>query len=488
MSIRVRLLLSYMVMLLVPLLLLGISVIIVIVSLIGDIKGLYKIDFSQGNPIAAVMNEQEAVFADIKLATTNDPDSLKNPLKAQLWEERLKNVNMGMVVRRNKEVVYSSPSIEESEISQSLIEWESSPHRDEMIKKHNFEKAERFFVTNNYDFQFTDQSQGSVFLVMDASPLANFARKYSSMLLLSLIVILVLTNGGLTYLVSRSIIRPLRKLKVAAEQIKEGNLDYVVQVESKDEIGELSLAFEEMRRRLKDSIGLQIQYEENRKELISHISHDLKTPVTSIKGYVEGIMDGVADTPDKMDKYIKTIYAKATDMDRLIDELFLFSKLDMHKLPFQFEKVNLVAFLQDCVDELQFDLNEKGISLALESSVTAAYAKADREKLKRVLSNVVENAVKYMNKPVGNIRIKLKEEHNWVYVQIEDNGQGIPQEALPHIFERFYRADLSRNSETGGSGLGLSIAKQIIEAHGGEIRATSVMDVGTTILFSLQKV
>jgi signal transduction histidine kinase len=298
----------------------------------------------------------------------------------------------------------------------------------------------------------------------------------------------VVTNGLLTYFVSRSIVRPLKALKRAAEQIKDGNLDYVVKSNSTDEIGELFVAFEQMRGKLKHSIDLQLQYEENRKELISNISHDLKTPVTSIKGYVEGILDGVADTPDKLDKYVKTIYAKATDMDRLIDELFLFSKLDLHNVPFHFEKVDLSRFLEDCTEELQFDLNEKGISLTFNlPKDTAFQVVADREKLKRVVLNLLENAVKYMDQPQGHIIIRLLEQEDLVLVQIKDNGQGIPEDALPYIFERFYRADPSRNSNTGGSGLGLAIVKQIIEGHGGEIRATSEIGVGTSIFFTLKK-
>ncbi len=142
------------------------------------------------------------------------------------------------------------------------------------------------------------------------------------LLFFSLLVILVVTNSVLTYLVSRSIIRPLNRLKKAAEEIKEGNLDFSVESASRDEIGQLSNAFEEMRHQLKVSIERQLRFEENRKELISNISHDLKTPITAIKGYVEGIQDGVADTPDKMDKYVRTIYAKADSMDHMIDELF----------------------------------------------------------------------------------------------------------------------------------------------------------------------
>lgn len=486
MSIRVRLLLSYLAMLFIPLFLLCVGIVLVIVGFFGDLRGLYHFDFRQQNPLTTFIQQQEEVFTEIKQLASHDPDSLVRDV-SQLadWNQRLNEINMGMVIEKNDKVVYSSPSINQSAFLEAVKSMGKRTSGESQLTR-NF--IEQFFVSSHYEFKYADQSKGSVFIVTDVNPLGKFAGKYLSILVISLLIILVITNGLLTYFVSRSIVRPLKALKRAAEQIKEGNLDYVVKSSSRDEIGELFAAFEQMRGKLKHSVSLQLQYEENRKELISNISHDLKTPVTSIKGYVEGILDGVADTPDKLDKYIKTIYAKATDMDRLIDELFLFSKLDLHNLPFHFEKVDLVRFLQDCTEELQFDLNEKGISLSLDLPKDAAYqVVVDREKLKRVVQNVLENAVKYMDQPQGLITIRLMEQAEWVLVQIQDNGQGIPEEALPFIFDRFYRADPSRNSNTGGSGLGLAIVKQIIEGHGGEIRAASEMGIGTSIFFTIKK-
>jgi signal transduction histidine kinase len=340
-----------------------------------------------------------------------------------------------------------------------------------------------------HDFNFSDGSRGSAFIVTDTNMIVEFVRNFSSLFFIALFIILVVTNGLLTYFVSRSIIRPLRSLKRAADEIKEGNLDFEIKPESHDEIGELSVSFEQMRRKLKESVELQLQYEENRKELISNISHDLKTPVTAIKGYVEGIIDGVSNSPDKLDKYVKTIYAKAVQMDRLIDELFLFSKLDLKKLPFHFEEVELGSFLRDCYEELHMDMEEKGVSFLLETPGTdfTAWVIADRDKLKRVLTNIIENALKYMDKAQGIIRLRMHDTGDRVVVEVEDNGQGISAEALPHIFDRFYRADPSRNAATGGSGLGLAIVKQIIEEHCGLIWAKSEPGVGTSIYFALKK-
>ncbi len=483
MSIRIRLLLSYIAMLLVPLILLTLAVVFVLVSLIGDIKGLYKIDIREGNPFTTIIQKQKEILDDIRQQATKNPESLTDPDFLQIWNPQLQDINMGMVVQKNDDIIYASPNISGSDYVKGI-----SAHYSERIEGEQAKFAVPFFLSDKYQFKFSDHSNGSVFFITNASPFGKFAGKYLYTLIATLLIILVVTNGLLTYFVSRSIVRPLKALQKATEQIKEGNLDYAVISESKDEIGDLSRSFEEMRGRLKHSVLVQLQYEENRKELISNISHDLKTPITNIKGYVEGIMDGVADTPEKLDKYVKTIYAKATDMDRLIDELFLFSKLDLHNVPFHFEHTDIYSFLQDCVEEVQFDLNKQHISLELLPTVsTPMYTAIDREKLKRVLLNILENSAKYMDKSEGFITIRLIEQADWVLIQVEDNGQGVTEDALSSIFERFYRTEQSRNTATGGSGLGLAIAKQIIEGHGGEIRATSQLGEGTSIYFTLKK-
>ncbi|UJF34180.1 sensor histidine kinase [Paenibacillus hexagrammi] len=481
MSIRLRLVLSYVAMLLVPLVLSGLAVILIVISTLGSIKNLFDVDFSQGNPIKRVVTEEADIFADIKAKTENQPDQLLDAAYIQGLDTRLHKINMGLIIRREKELTYLSPNLKEGEKTDAarLPGFGSSSGGFQ----HN---QNSLWITRQQDFLFSDKSKGSVFIFLDGSLLQKYLHRSSSALIFVFIGILVVTNGVLTYLVSRSIIRPLKALKQAAVHIKEGNLDFEVTAHSDDELGQLSIAFEEMRRRLKQSVEMQLQYEENRKELISNISHDLKTPVTAIKGYVEGIMDGVTNSPDKLDRYLKTIYNKASDMDRLIDELFLFSKLDLGKVPFQFEEVDAGRYVQDCAQELQVDMEKKGIRFVLqELPASSCYITADREKLKRVLLNVIENAVKYSGEADSVIRMGMKDIDGKAVIQIEDNGQGIPEEALPHIFERFYRADPSRNSSTGGSGLGLAIAKQIIEEHGGMIWASSHVGIGTTVYIAL---
>jgi len=189
-----------------------------------------------------------------------------------------------------------------------------------------------------------------------------------------------------------------------------------------------------------------------------------------------------------MDKYINTIYTKAGDVDKLIDELFLYSKLDLHRFPFSFTKVNIYQYIDDCIEELYFPLLKKNITINHNYIYSKPlYVIADVQQLKRVFINIIENAAKYMDKENGKINIIIKQDENCVIIQVSDNGQGIPSEALPHIFDRFYRADPARNISTGGSGLGLSIAKKIIEEHGGVISANSIEGEGTNMVFTLKK-
>lgn len=301
-------------------------------------------------------------------------------------------------------------------------------------------------------------------------------------------IILIFTGVSVGLWIYRSVAAPLVKLRKATQNIKEGNLDFVLDVEGTDEFSELCRDFEEMRRRLKESAEEKIAMDKENKELISNISHDLKTPITAVKGYVEGIMDGVADTPEKMDRYIKTVYNKANDMNVLINELSLYSKIDSNIIPYNFEKININSYFKDCVDEIGADLEQRGMMFSYRNYCAAnVMVTADPEQLKRVINNIINNACKYNNKAKGKVGITLTEYDRKVQVAIKDNGIGISKEDLPHIFRRTYRADMSRNS-AGGSGLGLSICKKIIEEHGGEIWAESKLRAGTTIFFTLNKV
>lgn len=310
--------------------------------------------------------------------------------------------------------------------------------------------------------------------------------------LISVIIILVICMLVVRRYVYKEIVRPISELNVAMKKIAEGNLDYRMENKYDSEMGEVFNNYEEMRLKLKESTTEMMENEEHNRELVSNISHDLKTPITSIKGYVEGIMDGVADTPEKMDRYIKTIYNKANDMDRLINELTIYSKIDNNRILYNFQRINVSEYFEDCVDEVGLDLESKNIKLNFDNLIPDdTIVIADPEQMKRVINNIIGNSIKYMDKDLtkeqGMIEIRLLDDIDSIRIEIEDNGRGIAARDLGRIFERFYRTDASRNSSRGGSGIGLSIVKKIIEDHGGYIWATSKEGEGTCMHFVLRK-
>ena len=305
------------------------------------------------------------------------------------------------------------------------------------------------------------------------------------------LVILIFTSVSVGLWIYRSVATPLVKLRKATQNIKDGHLDFVLDVEGADEFAELCRDFEEMRRRLKESAEEKLVLDKENKELISNISHDLKTPITAVKGYVEGIMDGVADTPEKMDRYVRTIYNKTVEMDHLINELTFYSKIDTNRIPYTFSKLNVEDYFSDCAEEVGLELETRGIQLCYANYVDSdVQVIADGEQIRRVIHNIISNAIKYMDKGKGMkgiIQIRVKDVGDFVQVEIEDNGKGIAAKDLPYIFDRFYRTDVSRNSAKGGSGIGLSIVRKILEDHGGKVWATSREDIGTIMYFVLRK-
>lgn len=493
MSIKVRLLLSYIAMLIIPLILSLITGIFIINMNLHHLYGMKEIR-SIMDPERSFIQQGSEVFSAIKDTAASQPEKFKDTAYLQELDHKLVLLNTSIVVRENQRIIYSSSLFDGTNILQVLPEAgpvdgvnygdrnEKGDYRAPIILD------DKIYLTRQVDFNFPSHEVGSVFMLTDVSQLGQLTRNIFIPLGIAILLILILTNGILTFLVSRSIVKPLEDLKQAAEQIREGNLDFQINPRGRDEIAKLADAFEEMRYRLKESVEQQMQYEKNRKELISSISHDLKTPITAIKGYVEGIMDGIPGSQERLDQYIKTIYIKSIDLDHLIDELFLFSKLDLKKVPFNYEKVEILAYLQDCIEELQFDMEKNQITLNFFADTSKqVLVVADREQLKRAIFNIFQNAIKYMDKEQGKIDLSLQTGEKDVTIKVTDNGQGISPDTLPFIFEQFYRVEPSRSEATGGSGLGLAIAKRIVEEQGGRIWVESDEGKGTSLYFTLRR-
>ena len=322
---------------------------------------------------------------------------------------------------------------------------------------------------------------------VDLTHISPSMQSFIAVLLLWMLIILVITAFVLSLWIYSAITSPIYKLSKATRNIRDGNLDFTIKPEGVKEIRELCEDFEEMRQRLKTASEESTRFETDNRELISNISHDLKTPITAVKGYVEGIMDGVADTPEKMDKYIRTIYNKANEMDHLINELTFYSKIDTNRIPYAFNKVPVDAFFGDAAEEIQLELDQKKVQFSYNCEVTpGTEVIADVEQIRRVINNIISNSLKYMDKPEKRVALRVTETGDDVVAAIEDNGKGIGQKDIEHIFDRFYRTDSSRSSSQGGSGIGLSIVRKIVEDHGGHVWATSREGEGTTMFFALR--
>jgi histidine kinase len=479
MSIKLRLLMSNIAMIIVPILLFFVASVILMVVFLGDIREMAYF-LPESHNYHKTVQQDSVLFFKLKEKSVMDPNELLNKDYLSSLDTELKDIKSSLVIRDDNQIFYSSLDV-------NNVKAKDLPPFGETSSIRNLEQiGTETFAIKQHDFYLKDGSKISLFLMRDASPWNKFVKTFFPILFGLCLLILVVTNGLLTYFMSKSIVKPINRLKKAARSIKNGNLEHSITAVRKDEIGLLTEDFEEMRLQLKELFEIQKQYEENRKELIAHISHDLKTPITSIKGYIEGIRDGVADTPEKRARYIQTIYTKAVDMDHLIDELFLFSKLDLGKVPFHFEIVDMKNYLEDFLEELSFDLTKMNVAIDYNFNSMGNYlVKADREKFKRVLSNIINNSLKYMDKEQKKLNITLSSIGKTIEINITDNGPGIPAESLPLIFNQFYRAEQSRNKLTGGSGLGLSIARMIVEEHSGSIQVESKLNAGTKISITL---
>lgn len=443
------------------------------------IEGNYTV---VSEPMESLGKSTEATYSELLTVVHTNPATVEDIGYLSQINESIEEKASYLLVRKDNSIYYTGNEEAAKQIYDRLPPYGAmNPDKRAGILFNDLKK-----YVWQIDFEFSDGSDGSIFIITRINTIIS--RKLIVDMFLAITLILVFTSIMLTQWIHKGVFVPINKLNIAMKKIKDGNFDYRLQTESKGEIGELYRNYEDMRLRLKESTEEKLHQEKQNRELISNISHDLKTPITAIKGYVEGIMDGVADTPEKMDKYIKTVYNKANDMDRLINELTIYSKIDNNRIPYHFHRINVSEYFGDCVEEVGLDLESRHIRLNYSNIVSPdVQIIADPEQMRRVINNIISNSVKYMDKKQGEIDIRILDEVDAIRVELEDNGKGIAPKDLPKIFERFYRTDTSRNSSQGGSGIGLSIVKKIIEDHGGYIWATSKEGEGTCMHFVLRK-
>lgn len=289
------------------------------------------------------------------------------------------------------------------------------------------------------------------------------------LILFTIFASILFTNRFLTKFVWKRIEEPLDILVNGVHELRDGNLDYRITYERQDEFLPVCQDFNEMAGRLKEMVQRIQQQERSRKELIAGISHDIRTPLTSIQAYVEGLLDGIAKTPEAERRYLETIKTKAKDLDHIVSQLFLFSKMELGEYPKDLRKLRLNEVMEDIVLPRQEEYRQKGLSITMDLEEVSL--KADPVQFQRITTNILENSLKYKVKEQGNLQISLHRKESGFYLSFADDGPGVPEESLPHLFEVFYRSDPSRQNPHQGSGLGLAIVAAAAEQMGGSIRA-----------------
>lgn len=436
------------------------------------------------NPLLTMNSVAEEILKKLNEDIANDPDRLLDLSYLEELNEELAENNTFFMLRIEDEIYFRGKT-DTGELDEMLPAYGDN----NQIEGGLFVDGSNPFFLRQQDFSLSDGRNATIFVITYTDRLVRSMKQILIEIMLMVVGVLMLVSGFTSIYIYWFFVRPLKLLQEGTERIKEGNLEEDVEILSDDEIGEVCQSFNEMRVKLKESVEDRMRYEQENRELISNISHDLRTPITAIKGYVEGIMDGVADTPEKVDRYIRTIYNKANEMDVLINELALYTKIDNNAIPYNFAKINIASYFDDCIEDISMDLEAADITLEYENQCSGnTRVIADPEQLRRVIGNIITNAVKYNSKEERFIRIQVTPyEEDFICIGIQDNGSGISKKDLPLIFKRMYRTDASRNSSTGGSGLGLAIARKIVEEHGGRIWAESEEGQGTLIAFTLKR-
>ena len=336
-----------------------------------------------------------------------------------------------------------------------------------------------------------------VFLVTNLSMIGQYAAERgmeNSLVLLfyrpgTMIVLLYVLLGigvfsvSFLLLQSRSM-RYISRISSAMREIAEGDLNITLDVEGDDEFADMAENLNNMVEELRQLMDRERESERTKNELITNVAHDLRTPLTSIIGYLELLSGPVKLNEEMQKKYLDITYKKSKRLQKLIEDLFGFTKLNYGKISMKVSKVDIVKLLSQMLEEFYPNVMEKNLAYELQSNVTAKVITADGNLLARLFDNLINNAIKYGSEG-KKIIVKVDATDTVVTVSVTNFGYVIPKEELPLLFEKFYRVEQSRSVNTGGTGLGLAIAKNIVDMHGGTIGVTSDLN-GTVFTVKLK--
>ena len=458
MSIKLRLIVSNIAMIFVPFLLMIFAVVLLFVTVIGPII--------------------QPTLASIEYPEVQRLVESSENITPELTDKIMRTFDSGIetIIVQDNEII--TTSVRNGDLEQLFISSRGEIPETLQRQKHLIQRE--FTTKGNQVITIIQRIDMGIIFSYSETTRARFGI-FLVLSLVLFILILVSTSGFIIFLLSKNILGPLRQIDEGAEQIKNGNLDFEMTTNRKDEFGTVIKNFESMRQRLQNSIEHSLAEEESKKQMRAHISHDLRSPVTVIKGFSEVLLEGVVTDKVKQRQYLETIHNRAKDIEYLSDALLLHSKLDLGKAYFHIENVDIGGYLAEIIAEFQSEYETKGVTLIYWNLLDKRVElQIDREQLKRALNNLFENADKYRKSDVTQVDVRVTHIDDTVKIAVTDTGCGISSQDISRIFDDFYRVDQSRTHPSNGSGLGLSIAKQIVENLGGTISVESVEQHYTT--------
>ncbi|SFL41321.1 Signal transduction histidine kinase [Gracilibacillus orientalis] len=424
------------------------------------------------------MNQTEQQLVQLSEKYATQVNNIDDPENLQLLEHLANMTDTSAVILdQNGETVLQSnwhEDITDEVLANPQIR--QLEHGETIVEEYTFNSTTYLKVAQPITNQ--DRIQGSVVLFSSFGLISNSIHNIIFLVIFASLGAVALAIG-FTFFISKKLGAPLIAMEKVAKQIAEKkNFSLRVDYKANDEIGSLAHAINHLSETLE-------RYQTNRNEFFSNITHELKTPLTYVKGYANAVRHEMYQSKEEREEFLEIIENEADHISNLMDDLTDISKIEEGKIDLNKEDININNLTEEMIRRSQFRASEKGLKMNLDVPDNTVFLFADKNRLDQVLTNLVENAVRYTEK--GSITLQVKEERNQIIIRVKDTGIGIKTEAIPYLFERFYRVDKSRSRANGGTGLGLAIVKNLVEMHEGDIDVDSELNKGTTITLRFPK-
>lgn len=471
MTLRKKIRLSNILMVFVPVLVTAVVVIVCINTSLGSYWHSLETMYKDENGIQSAQSliytyKMELWESDWETLDFGEPGTMCH------LDKKLAEMGYYILVNINGEIKYSTISEEDMNAAAAVA-------GDAIHTAKTLTASKGDISVIKYTF-FRDDDVGSIIAVNNGhtdenvkSYLQSYIFKYIVGFVILFFVMILFVNAVLSWWIAGNVLNPLKLLSAGAKKIRDGTLDAVIEYDKQDEFGEVCKDFNEMREYLKQSVEQRLEYENRRRELITGISHDLRTPLTSISGYVDGLLDGIAATPEMQDRYLKAIKTRARDLERLVDSLSEYNRLENGSIQYHLKQMDMKAFIKQYMEDNRGEADETLVDITFECKTDTCMALIDGKEFKRILDNLFTNTVRYRQNDHSAVAIRLERsaDEQMVVFTFSDDGPGVPNESLERIFESFYRVDDSRTRAGEGSGIGLAVVREIVRGHGGSVYA-----------------